>query len=159
LENFYSRLVRQDAIPYFTNNWERVLEHWINMQKFTALPDNISSSDPRVISAFRELDGFISGVNGDRILKRLACIQLLRVFERLEDIISSESSYGTLQRQSGRGNASIAIDIFKSALQRPIQKYYVAELKRTARGLRELAGPSPFFLVIYSGIAEAVLWV
>ena len=103
------------------------------IQTFTALPDNISSSDPRVVSAFGELNEFISGVNGRRILKRLACVQLLRVFEYVEDIISSESSYGTLQQQSSRSNASITINIYKNPLERPIQKRYIVELKRTAR--------------------------
>lgn len=47
----------------------------------TSLPENATSSDPRIIAAFKELDNILFDKQTTAMLRRFAYIQLLRVFE------------------------------------------------------------------------------
>jgi len=107
-------LVRQDVITFFANHFEKALADWITMLQKTAIPSNIASSDPHIITAFRLLDEARTGRDSTR--SRLAYIQLMRAFESLEGIVASDRENGRLlSRCSGYRNASIAINVYISA--------------------------------------------
>ncbi|KAH8768421.1 hypothetical protein F5883DRAFT_369539, partial [Diaporthe sp. PMI_573] len=149
------KIVRPNPMDFFVAHLQNVLEHWITIQVKTTLPSGITSSDPSVTCAFQLLDGTIN--EGDNMRSRFANIQLLCIFKSLEDIIASERRNAQLQGQRGRRNASVAITTHKNAQQRNVSERYLIERKRTARRWQTLAGPSPFFLVIYSEVAEAIV--
>lgn len=153
-----SGLVRKDAITFFANHFETALADWITILTKTTIPSNIASSDPCVTSAFRLLDRARNGMDNTR--SRLAYIQLMRVFESLEEIIASDRENGRLLNRSGYRNASVAIDVYiKAQEQTNISRREVIERKRIARHWRTLAEPSPLFVLIYSEVAEAVVCV
>ncbi|KAG8170306.1 hypothetical protein KVR01_001051 [Diaporthe batatas] len=151
-----SSLIRVDALAFFADNCEMALASWISILRKTALPDNITSSDPRVVTAFQELDSIIFGRESTRMLKRLAYMQLLRVFESLEQIIDLDHRDGRVEFRSGYGASSLAIDIYASAQGRPTTKRKLGERTRYARRLRDLTVQPPFSLLIYSDVAETV---
>lgn len=96
-----SRLVRADALTFFAEHCETALVDWISILGKTSLPDGITSSDPRVVAAFEELDSIIDGRESTPILQRLAYMQLLRVFETLKQIINSDHRDGKIELRSG----------------------------------------------------------
>ncbi|KAK4148941.1 hypothetical protein C8A00DRAFT_19307 [Chaetomidium leptoderma] len=125
----------------------------------TTIPDNIASSDPYIINAFKLLDN--ARTNGDSILSRLAYIRLAHVFESLKKIVASDRRNGQLPaRRSGYRNASIAIDIYIDAQEQAgTSREEVKKRNRVARRWRTLAGPSPIFVIIYSEAAEGLAYV
>jgi len=151
-----SELVRQDVITFFANHFEKALVEWITILTKTTMPENIASSDPYIITAFRYLDEARIGKDSTR--SRLAYIRLIHVFELLEEIVASDRENGRLRnRDSGYRNASVAIDVYISAQQQTnISRQEVIERKRIARHWRILAEPSPIFVLIYSEVAEGV---
>jgi len=154
-----SKLVRVDALTFFVNNCEMALAGWISILEKTTLPASITSSDPRVLTAFKELDSIICGRDSTCILQRLAYIQLLCVFESLERIIGSDHRDGTVQLRPGYGCSSVAVEKYLSAQRQPTAKATLLERTRFARRLRDISGQPPFFLVIYTNVAETVACV
>lgn len=155
LTNNIPKLVRPNPIAFFVAHLENVLEDWVTILVRTRSPSSITSSDPFVATAFQLLDNTIN--ESGTMRSRFAHIQLLCIFKSLEDMIASERRAGQIQRQRGRRNASVAITIYKNAQQRPVSGRDLIERKRTARRWQTLAGPSPFFLVIYSEVAETLV--
>ncbi|KAB5536093.1 hypothetical protein GE09DRAFT_1141424 [Coniochaeta sp. 2T2.1] len=155
LTNNIPKLVRPNPIAFFVAHLENVLEDWLTILVRTRSPSSITSSDPFVATAFQLLDNTIN--ESGTMRSRFAHIQLLCIFKSLEDMIASERRAGQIQRQRGRRNASVAITIYKNAQQRPVSGRDLIERKRTARRWQTLAGPSPFFLVIYSEVAETLV--
>ncbi|KAL8329146.1 hypothetical protein RB597_004739 [Gaeumannomyces tritici] len=157
------RLVRPEAMTFFAANFESILEDWILILVKTSLPSSTPSSDPHVITAFQVLDNAIKG--SDRIRSRLAHIQLLRVFKSLEDIIASERRIRGKrtafergnQGKRGERNVCVAHTLYKSAQPQAVSRRDLIRRKQAARCWRTLAGPLPFFLIIYSEVAESVV--
>ena len=154
-----SRIVRGDVLTFFADNCEMVLAGWISILQKTTLPTNIASSDPRIVTAFKELDSIICGRDSTRILQRLAYIQLLRVFEFLERIIGSDHRNGVVKLRPGYGCSSVAVEIYMSSQGRPTAKNTLLERARFARRLRDISVQPPFFLVIYTNVAETIAFV
>ncbi|KAK2052407.1 hypothetical protein LY76DRAFT_598628 [Colletotrichum caudatum] len=136
-----------------------VLAGWISILGTTTLPENITSSDRRIVTAFKKLDSIINGQKGTQIMRRLACIQLLSVFESLKRIVSSNRWDRLIKLRSGYGVSSVAMDMYLSAQVPPTIRAMLPERTRFARRLRELVVHAPIFLVIYSGTVEAIAWV
>ncbi|KAK4150024.1 hypothetical protein C8A00DRAFT_18380 [Chaetomidium leptoderma] len=152
-------LVWHDAITVFANHFERAVDSWVSILVQTPIPDNIGSSDPCIINAFKFLD--IARTGGDRILSRLAYIRLADVFESLKQIVASDRRNEQLPAQrSGYRNASVAIDIYIEAQEQAgTSRDEVKQRNRVARRWRTLAGPSPIFIIIYSEAAEGLAYV
>jgi hypothetical protein len=151
-------LVRHDVVTFFANHFEKALDSWISILTKTTIPDNVTSSDPRVLNSFQLLDK--ARTDGDKMLSRLAYIRLAYVFESLQEIVASDRRNGQLPApRRGCGNASIATDIYIKAQQAVTSRNEVKERKRIARRWRTLAGPSPIFVIIYSGAAERLVYV
>ncbi|KAK3934041.1 hypothetical protein QBC46DRAFT_429375 [Diplogelasinospora grovesii] len=155
LLNNLPRLVRDEAITFFDANMENFLGDWITILEHTNLPSNTASSDPYVITVFRRLDGTIDA--GESIRSRLAHIQLMRVFQSLERIIATERRARQIQRERGKGNATVAMNIYKSAQQPSVSRHDPKKRKQIARWWTTFAGPSPLLVIIYSEVAEKIV--
>ncbi|KAL6406016.1 hypothetical protein AUP68_10574 [Ilyonectria robusta] len=74
------------------------MAEWNSLKSETALPNVTSSSDPRIIHAFKVVDNVICGRQSSALLRRLAYVQLMRLFTFLEDIIGFEREMGQVVR-------------------------------------------------------------
>ncbi|KAK2005925.1 hypothetical protein LZ32DRAFT_545025, partial [Colletotrichum eremochloae] len=153
------RLIRSNPLEFFIENCEMALAGWISILGMTTLPENITSSDRRIVIAFKKLDSIINGQKSTQIMRRLAYIQLLSVFESLKRIVNSDRWDGLIKLRSGYGVSSVAMDIHMSAQVPHTTRAMLLERTRFARRLRELVVHAPLFLVIYSVTAEAIAWV
>ncbi|OIW25499.1 hypothetical protein CONLIGDRAFT_635328 [Coniochaeta ligniaria NRRL 30616] len=127
----------------------------------TTVPDNEASSGLYALNAFRLLDK--ARTDGDYIRTRLAYIRLIDVFDLLEKIVGSSRRNGRLptgKKKSGYRNPCVVIDDYLDAQEQAgISRDEVKNRKRVARRWRTLAGPSPIFVIIYSGAAEGLAYV
>jgi hypothetical protein len=156
------RLVGDNPIAFFISNRETALSGWVSLLSLTTLPTGIKSSDVLILDAFKALDKVVCGGQEDYMLRRLAYVQLMKLFDHIEDIIRSERQSRLLHRASGCGDKSIAIDIYMKAQKHsnPEEtRHQLLERRRMGRRWAPLAGPSPLCLLIYSGEAEAVVCV
>lgn len=162
LTNLARRLLGENPFNTFTENCDKTLGEWIPLLAKTTLPSDITSSDPRIIAAFQAVDGVIYGQGSD-LLRRLAYIQLSRLFVSLEAVIKSDRENWRLLRKPCYRDATVAIDIYMAAqpghsntsdLRRQLK-----ERKRRARIWSELARPSPLIVLIYSREAEPIMYV
>lgn len=157
-----NRLIKGQSISLFIENFNRTLPDWILLLSKTILPGGIASSDHRITAAFRVIDSIICGHHGTYLLRRLAYVQLMRLFEFLEVVIEFERRKG-LHRAIGYGNTSVAIDIYISAQDRELGRKSRNEVSQRHRriGKRTLAiaGPSPLLLLMYSNAAESIMYV
>jgi hypothetical protein len=157
LFNKIPQLIRNNPIPFFIANLERVFDDWIFLLVSTSLPSDMPSSDPFVLAAFQLLDSAIDG--GERIRGRLAHFQLLRVFESLKDIITEERRNGLIPGKNGVRHTVAALTIYETAQSGTVNRPDLSRRKQTAKFWSTLAGPSPFFLLFYSEVTETVAWV
>lgn len=110
------RLVRHDdPLNLFTKNCIKTITDWISLLGQTTMPANFRSSDPRIIAAFKAVDRVIRGQDGTYLLRRLAYVQLMRIFITLESIIRAERENGRVPREPCYRDATIAIDIYMKA--------------------------------------------
>ncbi|KAK4032878.1 hypothetical protein C8A01DRAFT_20124 [Parachaetomium inaequale] len=156
------RLVGHDSIHSFAENCEKTMGEWIALLGKTTLPSDIASSDPCIIVAFQAVDGVICG-RGTYLLRRLAYVQLMRLFISLTAIIKSERENGRLHRNPCHRDATVAMDIYMSAQERRSNtrdlRRELQERKRFGRSWSDLAGPSPLFVLVYSDAAEPIVYV
>ncbi|CAH0020151.1 unnamed protein product [Clonostachys rhizophaga] len=156
------RLVgHDDPLNLFTENCLKTITDWVLLLGQTTMPDNLRSSDPRIIAAFEIVDRVIRGQDGTYLLRRLAYVQLMRMFTTLESIIRAERESGQVPREPFYRDATIAIDIYMQAQEdcsHPDDlRREVKERKRASRSWSSLSGPSPLFTMIYSDAAEAIV--
>lgn len=157
------KLIGRDPIGTFADNYEKTMPDWMALLRETSLPSGITSEDPRIITAFRVVDSVICG-RGTALLQRLANVQLNRLFSVVKGIVKSERENWRIHREPYYRDAGIAMDIYMSA-QEPQSD--VAELrlklkygrKRFSKRWSDLATLSPLFLLVYSGAAEAMVYV
>ncbi|KAK0702694.1 hypothetical protein B0H67DRAFT_468601, partial [Lasiosphaeris hirsuta] len=147
-------LVRQDAMFFFAVNSQHAQVYWASLSKETNISSNTNCFDPAIITSFRKLDHIITSKESSPIMSRFAYIQLMRLFDTVEEIINSSRQLGLIYRAAGYRNASIALDIYMSVQEGYTNSGYrrrqLLERKRTGRRWRQLAGPSPLFLLVYS---------
>jgi hypothetical protein len=156
------RLIGQDPIGTFADNYEKTIADWIALLRETALPKGINSEDPRIIAAFRVVDNVICG-QGTALLQRLASVQLIRLFSAVKGIIKSERDDWRIHGEPYYRNANIAMDIYMSA-QQPQSDMTKSRLKlngrkRFSKRWSDLATLSPLFVLVYSSAAEAIVYV
>ncbi|KAI1086238.1 hypothetical protein F5B19DRAFT_175471 [Rostrohypoxylon terebratum] len=152
------QFVRYDPFNFFLHHYESVLFEWIALIQKTTLPTTIPSWDPSILAAFRALDDVITGKRRVYLLSRLAHVRLLQVFDTLEIIIASESRLDLGWPKPGSTYMSRAIDMYQDAQEMQLDprslRRRVHERRRSCRRWEFLQGPSPFFLLIYSDMAE-----
>ncbi|KAB5572221.1 hypothetical protein GE09DRAFT_1216808 [Coniochaeta sp. 2T2.1] len=115
----------------------------------------MASSDPKVIVVFQRLDRTIDA--GQSIHSRLAYIQLMRVFQSLEMIIKAEMRGRRIRSETGKGKATVAMNIYRSAQPPHVSQHRPKKRKQIARWWTTFAGPSPLFATIYSEAAEKIV--
>lgn len=157
-ESRLSTIVRPDAMAFFRDNRKESMKEWLLLVQMTTFPRTIASSDPRLLEAFTTLDRAIAGSQVSHTLARFAHFRLVQLFDFLKNVVNSEREKGQLRGERGRGNASYALDVYQSAQEHPLSgKRKLIDRMRLSRRWTALAGPSPFFLMIYSGTAQAVV--
>lgn len=145
----------------FARNCEKVIADWKSLKSETTLSDVASSSDPRIIYAFKAVDNVICGRRGSILLRRLAYIQLMRLFTFLEGIIAYERKTGGVLRGRYYRDGSVALDIYMSAQEdtsnpRNLRRE-LRERKRAGRSWNDLSKPSPLLVLMYAEAAESVM--
>ncbi|KAI0436090.1 hypothetical protein F4803DRAFT_252389 [Xylaria telfairii] len=159
-EELSSRLIRNDAASFFIQSCKESLTDWILLIRKTTVPLSIRHHDSRIVAALKTVDSYIINPK-DIFLKRLAYIQLASVLKTVSQVIAIDRSNGLFQGSHGRRDATLTADIYQRVHKRKRNKTPsrsdIHELHRTARRWVHLTGPSPFLLVIYSSIAEAIM--
>ncbi|KAH8910544.1 hypothetical protein BR93DRAFT_964417 [Coniochaeta sp. PMI_546] len=161
LDNLARRLLGDDPIRCFADNLEKTMPAWITLLNITSIPPNTASSDPSIVGAFKAVDSVICGRRASSLLRRLAYVQLMRLFGSLEAIIEAERQKGR-HHAVGHGNASVAVDIYigaqESATGLKLRNGIVKQRRRAAKRGLAMSGPSPLFLLLYSDAAESLLY-
>lgn len=156
------QLVGHDPIHSFAENCDKTMGEWMALLGKTTLPSDIASSDPRIIVAFQAVDGVLCG-QGTYLLRRLAYVQLMRLFVFLEAVIKSERESGRLHRKPCYRDTTVAIDVYMNAQERRSNtsalRRELQERKRFGRSWSDLAGPSPLFVLVYSDAAEPIVYM
>ncbi|KAI1291667.1 hypothetical protein F5Y03DRAFT_400513 [Xylaria venustula] len=159
--SFSNRLIGYDPIGTFADNCEKTLPDWIALLRKATFPNDITSEDPRIITAFRAVDNVICG-QGTDLLQRLAHVQLMRLFGSLKGIIKSDRDNGRIHREPYYRDASVAMDIYLSAQEtqsntKELRLKLKQGRKRFSKRWSDLAAPSPLFVLVYSDAAEAIV--
>ncbi|KAM7196594.1 hypothetical protein V8F33_006093 [Rhypophila sp. PSN 637] len=157
--HFSHKLVGSFPITTFATNYKKCVVDWVALLRRTALPKGTPSSDPRVIYAFKYIDSILSR-RGTTLLRRLAYIQLIRLFIFLEASLKLERTRGIAHRRPGCRDVSVAMDIYMSAQiqQSKGLRYMLKERKRLGKRWTELSRPSPLFVLLYSNFAESIMY-
>lgn len=162
MESLSSRLVRRDAIECFASNCEKIWGDWTSLLRKTTLPRHIASSDTRVIAAFTAVDDVVSGKQSTYVVRWLAYLRLMALFDHLKPVVKSERENGETHRERGDRDISAIVDIYENAQQRGSNtrtpRNAIVEHRRIGKRVRTLAGPSPLFLLVYSGEAEPIMY-
>lgn len=158
LKSRLSTIVRLDAIAFFRNNREEYIDKWLSLVQMTTFPRTIASSNPRLLEAFTTLESVIARSQVTHTLARFAHFRLVQLIDFLKNVIQSKREKRQLRRERGHRNTSYALDIYQRAQKHPLtEKRKLINQIRLSRRWMVLAGPSPFFLMIYSGMAQAVV--
>ncbi|KAK4113069.1 hypothetical protein N656DRAFT_640995 [Canariomyces notabilis] len=125
------------------------------------LPNGITSTDPRIITAFKAVDSVLCG-RGNTMLQRLANVHLMRLFGSLEAIIKSDRHNGRIHREPYYRDAHIAMDIYLSAQEThsntdELRCKLRRGRKRFSKRWSYLATVSPLFVLVYSDAAELIV--
>jgi hypothetical protein len=76
-----------------------VIRDWISLLGATTLPGDTRSSDMRIINAFKAVYRIIFEKVATYRLRRLAYVQLMRVFTILQSILKSEKESKLVHRE------------------------------------------------------------
>lgn len=162
LESLSSRLVRRDAIECFADNCKKIWGDWTSLLRKTTLPPHVASSDARVIAAFRAVDDVILEKQSTCVLRWLAYMRLMALFDHLKPVVKSERENGGAHRGRGDRDISAIVDIYENARRRcsntQASRNAIVENRRTGKCVRTLAGPSPLFLLVYTEAAEPIMY-
>lgn len=152
-------LIRSDAVDFFGQHLDDIFDFWMKILETSTLPSGIACNDPQVKYAFNALDGLIMTAT-DTLAPRLANVQLDRMMGDLKSIITSSRQQGIIRSTVGRGNATIALDLYVSAQDTEGGEKMKQRLQRRVRFARRwatLAASSPLLLVIFTREAERLV--
>ena len=147
---------RLNSVDIFAERCEKIIEEWILLLRRTTWPSHVSSIDASVLAAFKAVDEAITG--RDKLLSRLAHIQLNAMLQSLEDIVEGERRDPPEERTPGRRAVIHVLDIYKR-VQSKVKRSQLHNRTRAMRRWTKLAGTSPFFLLFYPSAAEVVVYV
>lgn len=155
------KLLGGDPLGMLSRNYQATIADWNTLVAETTPPGNVSSSSPRITHAFRAIDSIICGQQGSYLLRRLAYVQLMRLFDLLEDTIRLERETGQVIRGRYYRDSSVALDIYMSAQEDARDQCYLRrqlnERKRTGRSWRDLSKPSPLLVLMYPEAADRIM--
>ncbi|KAM7204416.1 hypothetical protein V8F33_001718 [Rhypophila sp. PSN 637] len=160
--NIAKMLLGHNPLSVFAENYRRTATDWLVVLRQTIVPHDIESTDTRITQAFVVLDNVIVRGLGTTLLRRLAYIQLIRVFESLERLLQKEREDCRSYRRRCYTDRTVALDIYMSSqsdisnvkrLRRDLK-----ERKRIGRRWLELAvRTSPVFVLVYPETAEKIV--
>lgn len=157
------KLVGDDTFNAFADNCASTVTDWHSLLCKTTLSTDIRRTDPSITAAFKAVDNIITWKEGTYLLRRLAYIQLMRIFTSLESIIKGERDKAQVERLPCYRASSVAMDIYVSCQEEHSSQTNLRdklkERKRTGRSWVQLAGPSPVLALLYSEVAEPTLFV
>jgi hypothetical protein len=158
-----NRLIGDGPIDTFAANCEKTFLDWIKLLSRVTLPEDIQSTDPRIMTAFKAVDSVIRG-QGINALQRLAHVQLLRLFDLLEAIVKTDRVTGRIHRERHYRDHHVAMDIYMSAQEAHSNTNDLRTKIRTCRKRLSnrwsvLAKASPLFVLVYSDAAESIVYV
>jgi hypothetical protein len=160
MNSLVQKLIRQDAKTFFSQHCEELFHEWTLLLQQTTLPAHTTSRDRHVLDAFAALNARIE--NGGPF-SRLAYVRLTQTLASLRKIIETDRKHGRIPPQKGRGNASIAIDIYLRAagtlLPGERWRERVHTHLRICRRWAMIGGAFPLLLVSYSDQAESIMYV
>ena len=153
--------IRHDAHKYLGEALEPALPAWMLLVNQTTIPTHLDISN-----AVNAIEGAITSDKNPVFLKRFGYVRLSMFFELLERRIRLDRQLGFIESQSGRTNASVAVDYYldglnmsSNSLDKSCLRGAMRERKRKAGRWRELAGPSVVLLLLYSDTAEKFVYV
>ncbi len=135
------------TIETFATNCASIWERWILLLSQTHIPAQTTSHDTRFTLAFQVVENLISTTSG--VLRWLAYIQLIQLFNTLKKVIKQERSIGIFQRKQGISDDILAINIYFDALEGNLQRQAILERRRIGKRWVLLSKSSPFFLFLY----------
>jgi hypothetical protein len=143
------------------DNWESSWTDWLSLLNETTLSLDMPILIHEVTAAVQALENAIA--SDSAILARFGCVQLSWFMECLEDKVGDSKGEGLVSLGSGRGCASVAMDLYissqGSASDGPLLRRRLHERKRIGRRWRMLIKTSPLLLLIYSESAGAMVYV
>lgn len=156
-------LVGDDPLGFFAISCERTLPDWVALRRQIRLPEGVRSSDSSIITAFKLIDAIITGPTS-YLLRRLAYLELIQLFALLEALIKDERKRSLFKGRAGRGNATIAIDIYLRAqdkslctTRRKCLRSELKERKRIGQTWSCLSKASPLLVLVYSEATEQIM--
>jgi hypothetical protein len=150
-------LIKPNAQQLFADDCEALHRVWKELLEKTSLPDNTTSTDSQVLEMIRELDKRIRYPE-DRVISRLAYIQLTRMLAALRKKIQDERRHGLLVGERSQRDATIAIGIYLRAT-RTANRGEVSKFTTLGKRWTALAGRYPLLLVTFTDVAERIMYV
>ncbi|KAK4153144.1 hypothetical protein C8A00DRAFT_15585 [Chaetomidium leptoderma] len=150
-------LAQHTTIEIFALDCASIWDSWVSLLSQTTFPLETSSRDSRFTLAFQAIETVISTAHG--ILQWLAYTQLIRLFNTLRETIRKERTYGIYSRTRGISDNSIAITIYRNALEGKLQRCTILERRRIGKRWMLLSKPSPLLLLLYSTYTETIVYV
>jgi hypothetical protein len=155
------KLPRQDASDFFARCCSEMYAFWVPLLQKTTLPPGTTHRDARVADGFTRLDSILVGAESTPHMIRLAYVQWARMLDVLLQIIARDRRNRLVQRSSGRGDASILIDVYLATKGGDSERWreHFGKVTRVARRWAALSGPFPLLSITYSEEAEKIMYV
>ncbi|KAB5536148.1 hypothetical protein GE09DRAFT_1249711 [Coniochaeta sp. 2T2.1] len=153
------KLLREDASDFFAGCSSEMYAFWVPLVQKTTLAPGTTQGDARVADGFARLDSILGSAESTPLMIRLAYVQWARMLDRLLEIIERDRRSCLVQRTSGRGDASILIDVYlaiKGGVS-GVWREHFWRVTRVARRWAALGGPFPLLLITYSEEAEKIM--
>ncbi|KAK0631609.1 hypothetical protein B0T14DRAFT_501982 [Immersiella caudata] len=155
------RLIRNNPHESLAQNYNKTLNDWVLLLRQTALSNNpVSASD--FITAFQAVDEIICQRKGTMMLRRLAYLRLMQLFDSLHAFLKANRNSGrAVKKKLHQRDATIALDVYMSAQDPNLVgkdlRQQLSERKRLGKRWRELAIIDPLFVLVYSEDAEFII--
>ena len=167
------KFIRSDATERFFQVLEQTTVAWASLVHKSTLPTNAAAAEFDLGTAVSAIHSVILGKEATGLSSSFGYLQLSRFFDMLEHVIKRDretqsSHLGQLYEEKcrgmGRGNATIAIDIFLSAQNQapggPLAKRgAVLRARRVGDRWRHFVKQSDLLLLIFSDKAESCVHV
>lgn len=148
-------LIRPDASLYFSTHKHESYQFWICLIRDTWVRKAEVNSLVQVSKAFNILGRVLEHKYDRPEFCRLANIRLAQLLSLMRDIIKQAKPNGKLRTSSGRGLATIAIEIHRDSMFAP--RKAAKRQRRISNRFQVLSQGDPFLQTIFSGVAERIV--
>jgi hypothetical protein len=156
------KLVSTTTTKYFLNNYMSIYEGGIPSFLNGPLVYNNATKDP-LITTFDKVHNLFEGGKSQRLMLRIAYIQLVRVIDAHKATTTTDWLKGHTRRPVGQRDSSVAIDTYlllkgSCPAQAP-SRTTLHEYCRKGRRLALLGREAPLSVLVFSSTAEIVMYV